>query len=121
MPLYRMFQAKYLPDVDGNSFSGRYRAFLKSDNPLVKATIHNEWHDDRLVSWKHFVPIDNTFVDIWAILEYFVSHDDSGQEIALEGRNWADKLLRREGMMNYVYRLILEYARVSSIAREETG
>jgi Glycosyl transferase family 90 len=121
MPLYRMFQAKYLPDVDGNSFSGRYRAFLKSNSLPIKATIYNEWHDDRLVAWKHFVPMDNTFVDLWAILEYFVSHDDSAQKIALEGRYWADKVLRREDMLAYVYRLILEYARVSSIAREKMG
>jgi hypothetical protein len=121
MPLYRMFNAKYLPDVDGNSFSGRYRAFLGSDSLPIKATIYNEWHDDRLIPWRHFVPMDNTYMDLWAILEYFVGHDDKAREIALQGQSWSEKVLRREDILVYVYRLILEYARVSSNLREEMG
>jgi len=121
MPLDRMFRAKYLPDVDGNSFSGRYRAFLQSNSLPIKATIYNEWHDDRLLAWRHFVPMDNTFMDLWGLLEYLVGHDQVAEEIALEGRKWAEKVLRREDMLVYVYRLVLEYARASSDAREEMG
>ncbi|KAK5096066.1 hypothetical protein LTR70_001475 [Exophiala xenobiotica] len=121
MPLHRMFKAKYLPDVDGNSFSGRYRAFLQSNSLPIKATIYDEWHDDRLIAWKHFVPMDNTFVDLWPILEYLVSHDDVAEKIALEGRRWSDTVLRKEDMLVYVYRLVLEYARVSDDKRAEMG
>ncbi|KAK5943568.1 hypothetical protein PMZ80_004576 [Knufia obscura] len=121
MPLHRMFHAKYLPDVDGNSFSGRYRAFLQSNSLPIKATIYSEWHDDRLFAWRHFVPMDNTFVDLWALLEYLVSHDAVAEGIALEGRKWAERVLRKEDMLVYVYRLVLEYARVSSDAREDMG
>lgn len=66
---------KYLPDVDGNSFSGRYRGFLRSFSVPIKATIYSEWHDSRLVAWKHFVPMDNTFVDFHGIMEYFLGYD----------------------------------------------
>lgn len=120
-PLHRMFNAKCLSDVDGNSFSGRYRAFLQSNSLPIKATVYNEWHDDRLVPWKHFVPMDNTFIDLWAILEYFISHEDVAERIVVEGRSWAERVLREEDMLAYVYRLMLEYARVSSDLREETG
>ncbi|KAK5070243.1 hypothetical protein LTR64_002082 [Lithohypha guttulata] len=119
MPFYRMFKAKYLPDIDGNSFSGRFLAFLRSNSLPIKATIYKEWHDDRLVPWRHFVPMDNTFVDLWAILEYLVAHDDVAKEIASEGQKWADTVLRKEDMLVYVYRLILEYARVSDDRRDE--
>ena len=120
-PLHRMFNAKCLSDVDGNSFSGRYRAFLQSNSLPIKATVYNEWHDDRLIPWKHFVPMDNIFIDLWAILEYLISHEDVAEKIALEGQAWAEKVLREEDMLAYVYRLMLEYARVSSDLREETG
>ncbi|KAK5050605.1 hypothetical protein LTR84_003887 [Exophiala bonariae] len=121
MPFDRMFYAKYLPDVDGNSFSGRFRAFLQSNSVPIKATIYSEWHDDRLMPWMHFLPMDNTFVDLWAILEYLFSHDELASWIGSMGREAAETLLRKEDMLAYVYRLILEYARVSDDRRELMG
>jgi Glycosyl transferase family 90 len=119
--MQRMFLNKYLPDVDGNSFSGRFRAFLMSKSLPIKATIYTEWHDSRLIPWKHFVPMDNTFMDMWSILEFFFQHDDQADKIALEGREWADRVLREKDMLVYVYRLLLEYARINDPNREDMG
>jgi Glycosyl transferase family 90 len=117
----RMLLNRYLPDVDGNSFSGRFRAFLMSNSLPIKATIYTEWHESRLIPWKHFVPMDNTFVDMWSILEFFFQHDDQAQKVALEGREWANRVLRKEDMVVYVYRLLLEYARINDPNREDMG
>ena len=132
-----MFMHKYLPDIDGNSFSGRWRAFLRSGSIPMKATIYTEWHDARLVPWVHFVPMDNSFADYHGILEYFAGfdpdevgasgahhvegHDEAGREIAEEGRSWAKKVLRHEDMLVYMHRLILEYARVTNDERGRMG
>lgn len=125
-----MFQGKYLVDIDGNSFSGRYLAFLRSTSLPIKATLFREWHDARLVAWKHFVPMDNRFVDYYAIMDYFLGsggdeqgagHDEEGEMIATEGKMWADQVLRREDMQIYVLRLLLEYARVSDERRDQMG
>jgi hypothetical protein len=129
MPMVDQYAYKYLPDVDGNSFSGRYRGFLGSTSLPIKATIYEEWHDSRLVPWKHFVPMDNTFIDIYGIMEYFVGnqemgvegHDDVAKEIAIGGKKWAEKVLRREDMQIYVFRLLLEYARLCDDDREIMG
>lgn len=146
MTMEEMFKYKYVPDVDGNSYSGRYRAYLSSGSLPIKATIWSEWHDSRLVAWKHFVPVDNTYVDLWGVLEYFwgygtgadeqfgeggfregesrdaalvkPGHDAQAERIATEGKEWAEKVLRREDMLVYVYRLVLEYARIVSDERE---
>ncbi|KAK5170583.1 uncharacterized protein LTR77_005171 [Saxophila tyrrhenica] len=123
------YDYKYLPDIDGNSFSGRYRGFLGSTSLPVKATIYEEWHDSRLVPWKHFVPMDNTFVDFYGIMEYFVGnekfgvvgHDEVARSLAIGGKQWAEKVLRREDMQIYVLRLLLEYARISDDRREVMG
>jgi hypothetical protein len=121
MPFHRMFLTKYLPDVDGNSFSGRFRAFLQSNSVPIKATIYSEGHDDRLMPWTHFIPMDNTFMDLWAILEYLFSHDEQAKSIGSMGRHAAETVLRKEDMLAYTYRLILEYARVSDRGREDMG
>lgn len=139
VPLEAMFSHKYLPDVDGNSFSGRYLSFLRSTSLPVKATMFREWHDSRLVAWRHFVPMDARMGDWHAIMEYFVgyadprdgggggsgrrasAHDAEAEKMAMAGREWAARVLRREDMLVYVLRLLLEYARVSDERRERMG
>lgn len=129
MKMSEQYNYKYLPDIDGNSFSGRYRGFLGSTSMPIKATIYHEWHDSRLVPWKHFVPMDNTFMDIYGLMEYFIGnemvglagHDNVAERIATDGKEWAEKVLRREDMEIYVFRLLLEYARLCDDAREVLG
>ena len=113
MAMKKQYRYKYLPDVDGNSFSARWRAFLKSTSVPLKSTIYAEWHDDRMIPWVHFVPFDATYKDIYAIMEYFLNGNDAVAEaIATESRNWANAVYRNEDMKLYIWRLLLEYARV---------
>lgn len=137
LTLSEQHQHKYLIDVDGNSFSGRYRDFITSASLPIKATIFREWHDSRLIAWKHFVPLDNRFLDIYGIMEFFLgggARPDSDEErakikrrdamarkIALDGREWTEKALRIEDMRVYMYRLLLEYARVMDVRRDILG
>ena len=138
------FRYKYLIDVDGHSFSGRWRAFLFSKSLGFKATIFREWHDSRLFAWRHFVPVDNRYDDLYALLTYFMgygkpraqrkgpdndingdayvpSHEFEGKKIGRQGREWAQKVLRTEDMEVYMFRLLLEYARLSDDNRDRIG
>ena len=107
------FRSKYLVDVDGASFSGRWRAFLQSKSLGIKATIFKEWHTSRLIPWRHFVPLDNRFDELYGILTYFIGlgkatevhysgepyvqrHDFEARRIANQGREWASKVLRND-------------------------
>jgi hypothetical protein len=129
MKMSEQYRYKYLPDIDGNSFSGRYRGFLGSTSLPIKATIYDEWHDSRLVPWKHFVPMDNTFADIYGIMEFFIGnekvglagHDAVAEKIAMEGKAWTERVLRKEDMQIYVFRLLLEYARLCDDSRDVLG
>ncbi|ROT37105.1 hypothetical protein SODALDRAFT_279520 [Sodiomyces alkalinus F11] len=119
LPMAKQYAFKFLPDVDGNSFSGRYRAFLLSTSLPLKSTIYAEWHDSRLFPWVHFVPFDNSYMDIYGIMDYFLDgHDAEAERIADEGKAWAESVLRREDMRLYVWRLLLEYARVMDDNRD---
>ena len=111
--LSEQFKNKYMIDVDGMSFSGRWRAFLQSKSLGIKSTIFREWHDSRIFAWRHFVPMDNRFDDIYSILTYFIGlgdpsnagkkgqpyvqrHDFEARKLGRQGREWASKVLRRE-------------------------
>lgn len=127
LPMAKQFDNKYVPDIDGNSFSGRYLGFLRSTSLPIKATIFREWHDSRIVPWKHFVPMDNRFGDYFGIMEYFLGfgskpgHDAVAEKIAMEGKEWAEKVLRKEDMQVYFVRLMMEYARICDERRETMG
>lgn len=132
MKMADQFSNKFLPDIDGNSFSGRYRGFLMSTSLPIKATIFREWHDSRLFPWVHFVPMDNRFMDFYGIMQYFLgyegedglkieSHDAEAAKIAAVGQEWANKVLRKEDMAIYVLRLLLEYARLNHDNRDVLG
>lgn len=94
MPMAAQFDSKYLPDIDGNSFSGRYRGFLLSTSLPIKSTLFREWHDSRLVAWKHFVPMDNRFADFYGIMQYFLGYEG---DAAFEGEGEGGEQGNRKG------------------------
>jgi hypothetical protein len=117
-----MLKAKYVPDLDGDAVSEHFRELLLSSSLPIKASIYTEWSDDRLLPWAHFVPMDNSFQDIYGIMDYFLSgRDDAAHRIAEEGRAWANMVLRRDDMVLYIWRVLLEYARLCSDDREKIG
>jgi hypothetical protein len=124
-PMAQQYEYKFLPDADGNSFSARFRGFMRSTSLPLKATIYAEWHDDRLVPWLHFVPLDNTFQELYSVLEFFGDGDGPGdlaaRYIAEHGQEWAEQTLRTEDMALYVWRLLLEWARLCDENRDTLG
>ncbi|SZF02480.1 unnamed protein product [Blumeria hordei] len=128
MTLSQQFVSKYLVDVDGHSFSGRWRAFLQSKSLGIKSTIFREWHDSRLFAWRHFVPLDGRYSELYSLLTYFIGlgspsaakrgapyvqrHDYEGRKMGQQGRDWAQTVLRREDM---------EYARIIDDNRDVIG
>lgn len=135
LSLNDQYKNKFLPDIDGNSFSGRYRSFLHSGSLPIKATLYREWHDSRLIAWKHFVPMNNRFTDYYTLLSYFSgceeeicgangvvkAHDAEAQAIAEAGSAWAKKVLRKVDMQIYVARLLLEFGRITDDERNSVG
>ncbi|KAJ5793963.1 Lipopolysaccharide-modifying protein [Penicillium paradoxum] len=137
----QQFKTKYLVDIDGHSFSGRWRAFQLSKSMGIKATIFREWHDSRLFAWRHFVPMDNRYDDLYGLMTYFLGldsqaslddpfsvsepyiqeHDFEANVIASQSREWAQNALRDEDLDIYLYLLLLEYGRIIDDNRDSIG
>ena len=127
------WQYKYLMDMDGAGFSGRFLPFLESHSLPFKTALFREWYDSRITAWTHFVPIDIRLHGLWSTLAYFAgdfSNDsknggvlgiDKGEWIAEQGREWAHKALRKEDMEIYLFRLLIEWARLTDDRRDELG
>jgi hypothetical protein len=142
---------RYLLDMDGAGFSGRFLPFLQSRSLPFKSALFREWYDSRLTAWTHFVPLDLRWQGLWSTLAYFSGtggassasgvsgtgggnkksktskysplkpHKEVGEKIAEEGRRWAGKVLRKEDMEVYMFRLLLEWGRLTDDGREGIG
>jgi hypothetical protein len=108
---------RYLLDMDGWAYSGRFYAFLRSKSLPMKLSIFREWHQDILVPWVHYVPLNKDVDEVPELIRYF-ENDHTGrviaQTMAENGRTWAKKVLRKEDMEVYMFRLFLEYVFPSS-------
>jgi hypothetical protein len=102
---------KYLLDIDGNAFSGRFYTFLKSKSAVFKLAIFREWHDDWLIPWVHYIPLSVQLDEVAEVLRFF-RFDENGDKyakrIAEESTLWANKVLRNEDMEVWFFRLLLE-------------
>lgn len=135
VPFQAHWQHKYLFDLDGAGFSGRFLSFLKSRSLPFKTALFREWYDSRLTPWLHFVPQDLRLHDLYSTLGYFaglsgrvngreikmVPHEQEAKKIAEEGSQWAARVLRKEDMEIYMFRLLLEWGRLTDDRRDELG
>lgn len=111
---------RYLLDMDGHAYSGRFYAFMRSKSVPLKLTFFREWHENVLIPWVHYVPLNKDANEIPEIVRFF-EQDPAGQEIARtigeEGQSWAARTIRNDDMDVYMFRLMLEYVIIFECAQ----
>jgi hypothetical protein len=137
VPLGRHWSYRYLVDLDGMSYSGRFMAFLASDSVPIKSTVYEEFFSDWIQPWVHFIPLSTSYKEIYNIYGYFtgatkatletansslaeipiderrsVEGDKRLKRIARAGKQWKKTIGRKVDMEVYLYRLCLEWARL---------
>ncbi|KAL7416368.1 glycosyl transferase family 90-domain-containing protein [Mrakia frigida] len=115
---------KYMIDVDGNSWSARFRRLMSTNSLVIKATVYPEWYSEALIPWFHYVPIKTDYSDMYDTLAFFRGtpdhpggFDDVAKHIARNGKCFVKKLWRREDLQAYMFLLYLELARLLSLKR----
>ncbi|KAG1871500.1 glycosyltransferase family 90 protein [Suillus subluteus] len=116
---------KYVFDIDGHGWSGRFKRLITSNALVFKNTIYPEWFMDRVAPWVHYVPVQIDLSDLYDTFTFFRggldgegAHEDLAKKIAAAGREWSQTYWRKEDLTAYTFRLLLEYARVSSLDRD---
>lgn len=64
------YGSKFAFDIDGTSYTERFQRLLQSHNTVFKMTIFQEWHDDFLVPWVHYVPVSLGMKELPETLRY---------------------------------------------------
>ncbi|KAL4727440.1 hypothetical protein ACLX1H_006352 [Fusarium chlamydosporum] len=125
-----------LLDQDNGPSPNLLRVLRSKSVPLI-STLFRTWYSDRLIPWLHFVPIDTRYQGLHATLTYFTgTHkkayingrdtDVKGQAndatwIAQQGAKWANEALGEKDGEVYLFRLMLEWARLVDDRRDEIG
>lgn len=130
VPFEEHWRYRHLMDMDGAGFSGRFLPFLESRSLPYRAALFRTWYDERLQAWHHYIPADLRLGSgFWSVFEFFSGgpNDKNGQgpdmakKIAEQGRDWTRKALRKEDMQIYMFRLLLEWGRITHDEREHLG
>ncbi|CZT07598.1 hypothetical protein WAI453_005102 [Rhynchosporium graminicola] len=115
---------KYLLDMDGNAFSGRFYAFLKSKSLVYKLAVFREWHEEWLKPWVHYIPLSLRGDEWVEAVRWFAGEAEGkkkAEHVAIQGREWANKVLRNDDLEVWFFRLLLEYGRLVDDNRETIG
>ena len=123
-PRHYAWGYKYLLDIDGNAFSGRFYAFLKSRSLVFKMAVFREWHEEWIKPWVHYVPLGLHGDEYVESVRYFDQEEEGramAQRLANQGRDWAGKVLRNDDFEVWFFRLLLEYGRLVDDDREHVG
>ncbi|KAL4779680.1 hypothetical protein BJX76DRAFT_351597 [Aspergillus varians] len=80
---------KYLVDIDGNAFSGRYHAFLESNSLVCKVSLFREWHDEVLQPWVHYVPLSLKGDEFVETMRYFSSEEEARNRLWDLSKKWS--------------------------------
>lgn len=115
----RALQSRLVFDLDGNGISGRFYSLLASKSAVMKQTLLREWHDDRLKPWVHYIPVSQSMEELPETVRFFTSKkgQEKAREIAENGHDWFSKSLRPVDLTIYLYRLLLEMARLQDVNR----
>ena len=110
---------------------------VRSGSVPFISTIFRTWYTERLTPWLHFVPIDPRYQALHATLAYFTGVQGKASQsgrakdlkgrtsdaewIAQQGQRWAEKALKTQDMEIYLFRLLLEWARLIDDQRDRIG
>ncbi|KAJ7138127.1 glycosyl transferase family 90-domain-containing protein, partial [Mycena epipterygia] len=111
-PREEEYMYKYLLDVDGTTFSGRYLGLLRSGSLVFKATVFEEYFNDWLRPFEHYIPVLPDLSDLMEKLEWAISHDAEARMIQERGREISQRLMTDEQNDCYFFAVLLEWARL---------
>eukprot|EP00743_Colponemidia_sp_Colp-15_P008819 GILK01009626.1.p1 GENE.GILK01009626.1~~GILK01009626.1.p1 ORF type:complete len:535 (-),score=71.35 GILK01009626.1:226-1830(-) len=109
-PFLEAWEHKFVLDMDGNSWSRRFKNLMYSNSAVMKAGIFSEWFEYLLEDGKQLIRVKVSGEDLGDKLNYYLEHDDEAKKIAQAGSEFARDFLRYEDMMCYTYRTFIEYA-----------
>ncbi|KAJ7467882.1 glycosyl transferase family 90-domain-containing protein [Mycena galericulata] len=108
---------KYLLDVDGNTFSGRFLGLLRSGSLVFKSTVFNEYFNEWLRPYEHYIPVLPDLSDLLERVVWAEAHPEEAMRIQEAGREVAERVVKDAQNDCYFFAVLLEWAQLQEYAR----
>jgi len=115
-------QQKYLIDIDGlvAATPGCAWRLLSNCAVLKHDSRYTLWFYECLTPWVHYIPIKEDLSDIFQKLQWAKEHDAKAQQIAENGRRFAQGNIMPEHLYLYCYKVLLKYASLQQFTPQNT-
>ncbi|KAJ7115011.1 glycosyl transferase family 90-domain-containing protein [Mycena epipterygia] len=113
-----MYRYKYALDVDGTTFSGRFLGLLRSGSLVFKATVFEEYFNEWLRPYEHYVPVMPDLSDLVEKIQWANEHPGEARRIQQMGMRVATEVVTDDQNDCYFFAVLLEWARLQEFARK---
>ncbi|KAK7051881.1 CAP10 domain-containing protein [Favolaschia claudopus] len=120
-PRENLYNYKYAMDVDGTTFSGRFLGLLRSGSLVFKSTIFEEYFNDWIRPYEHYIPVLPDLSDLVEKIEWANANPEEAHSIQLRGAEVARRVMTDDQNDCYYFAVLLEWAQLQSYARNIEG
>ncbi|KAJ7644032.1 glycosyl transferase family 90-domain-containing protein [Roridomyces roridus] len=120
-PKEDVYKFKYLLDVDGNTFSGRFLGLMESGSLVFKSTVFDEYFNDWLRPYEHYIPVMPDLSDLVEKIQWAIDHDEEARLIQERGKQFTQRLMTDSQNDCYFAAVLLEWARLQSYAQGDSA
>ncbi|KAL7416466.1 glycosyl transferase family 90-domain-containing protein [Mrakia frigida] len=99
---------KYVFDIDGNTFSGRFMGLLHGKALVFKSTIWTEFWSSWLLPYVHYIPVLPDLSDLYEKVDWAVTHDLEARRIQAAGAELVRRVITEDQMDAYYYAVLLD-------------
>jgi hypothetical protein len=90
VPIEQMARYKLLVDIDGNANSwGLFAKLLLGSCVLKVESVWEEWFYEKLVPWRHYVPVTADLSDLREKIQWCLDNDQEAEAIGEAGAQLA--------------------------------
>ncbi|KAF7344046.1 CAP10 domain-containing protein [Mycena venus] len=116
-PREHEYDFKYLLDVDGAAFSGRFLGLMRSGSLVFKSTIFEEFFTGWLRPFEHYVPVLPDLSDLIEKIEWANANPNEAWLIQQRGLETARRVLTDDQNDCYLYAALVEWAQLVDYSR----
>ncbi|KAJ7033581.1 glycosyl transferase family 90-domain-containing protein [Mycena alexandri] len=114
-PREDVYGYKYVLDLDGTTFSGRFLGLLKSGSLVFKSTLFEEYFSDWLKPFEHYVPVLPDLSDLVQKSEWANKHPQEARMIQQKGLEFTRRVITDEQNDCYLFAVLIEWAQLQGV------
>ncbi len=123
MPVKKQIRYKYQLLIDGNTcaYSRAFWQFFSNCAIFKQSSDHIQWYYGEMEPYVHYIPLEEDLSDLSIKIQWAKKNDRKVQKIIQNAQNLSQKTLTRKAIYQYLYQLLMQYAKLEFQKNEESS